>query len=198
MNLHELVQAQIDGQQIRMSFLMRIATEPRVRIWGGAGDLEIPADFVETEGGIYSGFGTLVSVPAVSTLMNGTAQRLEFALSGVDDQIVALADLDAEEVRSKDVNLGMQFFTEDWQPAGPVMWIWDGEADVLKTSSVGAPGTPDRARSIRLSVGSIMTGRRRPRLNFFTRAQQRRRSPLDAFCDRTGLYSQGTEIKWPP
>lgn len=197
MNLDALIKAQIDGHLIRRSVLLYIATDEPVRAWTGVGPYDHPGDTVDTDGGTYLGLGEMQDIPALQQLVNGVAQRIELSLSGVDERIVALADADAPEVRSKAVTLGLQFFGENWQPLGDTLWIWSGEADVVKTSSISTPGF-DRYRTITLSVGSLTTGRRRPRLSFWTRAQQRLKSLLDAFCDRTGLYSADTELKWPP
>lgn len=197
MNLDPLIQAQIDGKLIRRSVLLYVATDTPIRAWTGVGDFDKAIDGVDTTGGIYKGLGEVQDIPALQQLVNGVAQRIELSLSGVDDRIAALADAEAADVRSKAVSIGLQFFGEDWAPLGDSLWIWDGEADVVKSDSVS---TPDfgRVRTVTLSVGSLTTGRRRPRLAFFTRAQQRRRSADDAFCDRVGLYSQDTELKWPP
>lgn len=199
MNLDPLIDAQIDGKLIRMSILMHVATDTPIRAWLGVGPLEKAADGVDLTGGTYLGLGQMQSVPALQQLVNGTAQRIELSLSGVDEQIAALADAEAADVRSKVVSLGLQFLGPDWQPLGDTLWLWDGEADVVKAESVSGPGPEfQRTRMVSLSVGSTTTGRRRPKLSFFTRSQQRRRSADDAFCDRTGLYSADTELKWPP
>jgi hypothetical protein len=197
MNIDSLIQAQIDGHLIRRSVLMHIATDTPVRAWTGVGTFPHPGDAVDATGGDYLGLGEMQDIPALQQLVNGVASRVELSLSGVDDRIVALADADAADVRSKIVSLGLQFFDEAWQPLGDTLWIWDGEADVIRTDTVSGPDFV-RSRIVTLSVGSITTGRRRPKLNHFTRAQQRRRSSDDAFCDRTGLYSADTELKWPP
>lgn len=197
MNLDPLIQAQIDGHLIRRSMLMHIATDTPVRAWTGVGPFDKAADVVDATGGTYLGLGEMHEIPALAQLVNGVASRIELSLSGVDDRIVELADQDAPEVRSRVVTLGLQFFGADWQPLGDTLWIWDGEADVIRTDSVSNPDLT-RTRTVTLSVGSLTTGRRRPVLSHFTRAQQRRRSPDDAFCDRTGLYSADTELKWPP
>lgn len=198
MNIDPLIQAQIDGHLIRRCILMHIATEPlAVRAWTGDGLFAHPGDSVDATGGEYLGLGEILDIPALQQLVNGVASRIELSLSGVDDRMIALADAEADEVRSKAVTLGLQFFDEAWQALGDTLWIWDGEADVIKTDTVSDPGF-GRVRTITLSVGSLTTGRRRPVLSFFTRAQQRRRSSDDAFCDRTGLYSGDTELKWPP
>lgn len=196
MNLDPLIQAQIDGHLIRRSVLMHIATDTPVRAWTGVGPFEHPGDAVDTGGGTYLGLGEMQDVPALQQLVNGVASRVELSLSGVDARIVELADSEAADVRSKIVSLGLQFFGADWQPLGDTLWIWDGEADVIRTDTVSEPGF-GRVRTVTLSIGSLTTGRRRPVLSHFTRAQQRRRSADDAFCDRTALYSQDSELAWP-
>lgn len=196
MNIDPLIQAQIDGLLIRRCVLLHIDTTPAVRAWTGVGPFEHPGDLVDATGGPYLGIGEMQDIPALPQLINGVAARIELSLSGVDDRIVALADADAAEVRSKLVSLGLQFFDEAWQPLGDTLWMWDGEADVIRTDTVSTPGF-ERTRMVTLSVGSLTTGRRRPVLRNFTRAQQRQRSPDDAFCDRTALYSAETGFKWP-
>jgi hypothetical protein len=197
MNIDPLIQAQIDGKLIRRSVLLYVATDTPIRAWTGVGDFDKGSDLVDLTGGIYKGLGEIQDIPALQQLVNGVAQRVDLSLSGVDARIVALADSEAAEVRSKAVSIGLQFFGADWAPLGDAIWIWDGEADVVRSDSVSNPDF-GRFRTVTLSVGSLTTGRRRPRMTFFTRAQQRRRSPDDAFCDRVGLYSQDTELRWPP
>lgn len=196
MNIDALIKAQIDGKVIRASYIFRMATDPIIRLWTGVGDINIAASGPETTGGVYQGLGVLTSMPEIENLTNGTAQRVEFALSGVDANIVALADADAEAIRAKQVNIGLLFMGEDWQPLAAPLWLWQGDADVIRTNTTSGPDF-SRERTVTLSVGSLMTGRRRPKLSSFTRAQQRRRSADDAFCDRTRLYSIGSEVKWP-
>ena len=196
MNIDALVEAQINRKLIRVSFFMRIDTVTPVRAWAGVGDFVLPVDAIETDGGTYKGVGLINDMPSFQQLVNGVAQRVDFSLSGVDARIAALADEDAAEVRSKRVNVGLQFLDEEWQPLAGIIWVWEGEADVIKKASVSTPDF-QRFNTVTLSVGSLTTGRRRPVLSSFTGPQQRRRSPDDAFCDRTGLYSQGSEIKWP-
>lgn len=196
MNIDPLVQAQIDGRLISVSFLVYIDSPTPVRAWTGIGDLFDDGWSGDSTGGTYKGVGAVLDIPSLQQLVNGVAQRVDFTLSGVDAQIVALADAEAADVRSKDVIVGMQFFADNLQPVGEPLRIWDGEADVIRNDTVSTPDF-SRVRTVTLSVGSTTTGRRRPSLHTFTRAQQRSRSSDDAFCDRTGLYSGDSELAWP-
>lgn len=191
MNLNPLIQAQIDGRLFCASYALRIDADTPVRAWTGAGTIMI-------DGEPYLGLGTIPDVPAFQSLVNGVASRLDLSLSGVDAQVLALASGEAAEVRGKEVKVGLIFLDKSLQPIGTPLWVGpDYEADVITTESIS---TADfgRARTVTLSVGSTTTGRRRPHLNYWTRAQQIIRSATDAFCDLVSRYTTESEMKWPP
>lgn len=165
------------------------------RMWGGVGDFPINADLIDTQGGIYSGFGEMLDVPALQQLINGLAERIEFTLSGVRAETLALIGSEAEAVRDAPAHLWMVPLGQDLQPLGAPIWVWEGKADVLRAKRVGQGASA--SRSVTVSVGSIFTGRRRPKFRNFTGPDQRRRSADDAHCDRAGLYNAGTTRKWP-
>lgn len=164
-----------------------------VRLWLGVGDYEIAPDLIDSQGGVYLGLGQLLAVPPLNQLINGLAERVEFVLSGVDALSFGLADQHANEVRGAPVHLALLPLGEDFQPLSPPIWAWEGEADVLRVNKDGRSLT----RSVSVSVGSIMTGRRRPRPRHYSGIDQRQRSPDDAFCDRIGIYNAGSTRKWP-
>lgn len=196
MNIDSLIQEQIAGHLINVSWLLYIDSDEPVRAWNGVGRLAVGPWGADTTGGDYLGIGALIEVPALQQLVNGVAQRIEISLSGVDAQIVSLADEGASEIRAKDTNVGMLFMDGDWQPLATPLAVWTGESDSIRCDS--APDSDgNKKRTISLSVGSTTTGRRRPRYNLYTRAQQRQKSPTDAGCDRVALYSQERELKWP-
>jgi hypothetical protein len=158
------------------------------------------ANNIDTQGGTFLGVGELVGMPVLSQLVNGTADRVEFTLSGVDASILALADAEADTVRSAPVHVALMAFDEDFQESTSPVWIWEGEADVPRVSRqsvAGEDGSFQVVRSMSLSVGSVFTGRRRANLSFMNGVDQRRRSSDDAFCDRASVYSSGTTRKWP-
>lgn len=181
---------------MRESVIIRIASDPPARIWGGVGDIEIPADAVEPAPAIYSGAGELISAPDFQQLINGVAERLEFEVSGVTAGTIRLALEDAPSVKGAKVHLGTIRFDDDWQQDGPVEWEAVFRADTL---SVGSRGEgPKRTRTITLSVGTDDTGRSFAPLSFFTDADQRRRSPDDAIFDHVAGISAGTSRRFGP
>lgn len=189
----DAAQAQLSGSTVRPSVMLRIdATTGPLRLWGGVGPLQIPADAVESEPATYSGMGVLTGLPAVSQLANGLAERVEFKLSGVTPAIRALAADGADTVRGVSVRLGFMVFDADWQALSPVAWLWEGTADVVKSTRKA------NARTISLSVGSMFNSRRRPAVGYWTDAQQRERSADDAFCDHVAVYTAGTTRRFKP
>jgi hypothetical protein len=182
--------------EVRESYLVRIASDPPARIWSGVGNLEIPADIVEPEPAIYLGRGELVRVPDFQQLINGVAERLEFTLSGVNAETLRFALEDAPSVAGAAVHVGRIDFDVDWQPIGPVEWEALFRADSLRVDSQTADGR--RVRALILSIGNGDTGRSYSPTSFFTDADQRLRSPTDAFFSNIGNIYSGTSRRFGP
>lgn len=184
--------------EVRESYLLKIdhPDEP-ARIWSGVGDLEIPADIVETGPGpfVYLGAGQLLTVPDFQQLINGVAERVEFTVSGVDEETVRLALEDAPGVKNAGVYVGRADFDSDWQLIG-VEWEATFRADFLTVDSDAGNGL--RVRTIKLSVGTDDTGRSYAPATYFTDADQRLRSPTDEIFDHVALLNRGTSRVFGP
>lgn len=177
-------------------FLMKTNTGDWVRAWLGPGDYDLPADDVDTEGGTYLGIGLVGSIPVLRQLVGGTAQRVDFALNGVDARTFALADQDAGQARNAPVQVGIIFFDADWQAVDDIAWLWDGTADSATVSS-GPAQDGNIVQTVSLSVGTAFTDKTRAPLSFYTDADQQRRSPGDTFCALVSGYTLGSTVRWP-
>lgn len=162
-----------------------------VRLWSGAGDFALPGDALDPDGGLYLGVGTLTNLPEIQSLINGSAERAEFTLSGVDATMAELFDGEADLIEGARLNLGILALGRDWQPVTPMNWLWEAEVDAATAGEDGGRMT------ISLSAGTAMTDRRRLQALYYTGPDQRRRSADDAFCDRVALYTQETTARWP-
>lgn len=178
---------------MRRSILVRIATSDPVRLWTGLGALEIPADAVEPEDGArYIGGGDLLDgFQDVEQLINGIAERLEMRCSGVSPAILTLARDEQAEVEGATVDIGVVMFDGGWQ-ISDVRWAASYRADKL-TIERGP-----NERTLSLSIASGDTGRSRSPNAYWTSADQRRRSPTDAFCDRVAGINSGTSRIFGP
>lgn len=183
--------------EYRESYLMKIdhPDEP-ARIWSGVGKLEIPADIVESATATYLGAGALLDVPTFRQLINGVAERLEFTVSGVNEDTLRLALEDAPGVKNAAIYIGRIDFDEDWQQIGPVEWEATFRADTLTVESQAEGGV--RMRTIKLSAGTDDTGRSYAPTSFFTDADQRLRSPDDRVFDHVSGITRGKSRVFGP
>jgi len=181
---------------VRLGVFWRLATTPRVRLWSGVGDFALPADLIDIEGGAYIGKGSLVDIPTLDQLVNGVAARFDFSISAVGQtELLELADEDAANVRGSAINIGLLPFDAAEQPVGAMVWVWEGEADIVTLDS--RLEGDRRIDTMTISAGSLFTGRRRPTFRHYTDQEQRRRSADDRFCDRVTLYSTNYNKTWP-
>lgn len=178
----------------RRSILFRLAADPIARVWSGHGPLPI-VDEIDPDGATYQGMGGLLDVPSIKQLVNGTADRLDFRLSGITADTLRLAREDAESVRNALTLIGEVSFDDAWQVAS-VAWVWRGMADVLTVDS--SDTAAGRQRTIRLSVRSADTFRSNPQPAYYTDQDQRRRSPTDAIFSHVSLISIGAKRRFGP
>lgn len=191
--------AALENGAVQIGIFFRLESSPVTRIWLGIGKCKGGINAIDTTEQNYFGAGELVNVPAFQQLVNGTAEVASFMLSGVNQQIVAIAAASASQIQGKRCYVGYGIMDSDWQLFAGVHWAWLTFADFV---SVDQQPQPDLnapiVRSISLSVSSMFTGRRRPRFSFLSDQDQQARSPGDKFCERMVLNSRSVSKKWPP
>jgi len=184
---------------VREVCIVRIDCDPVALFHGGYGNILLPADPVLGAGPyIAQGAGELVNVPDYQTLINGTAERLEFRLSGVDPETVRLAREDAPSVKDARVDIGFLSFDEDYNQLGPVQWEATFRAKSLSVGRGVAEIGGTAERTITLTVASGDTRRNRSPMAFFTDADQRRRSGTDAIFSNVAQINAGTSRRFGP
>ncbi|NBC37368.1 hypothetical protein GTZ99_12485 [Novosphingobium sp. FSY-8] len=179
----------------RESYVFRIETDDPASFWTGHGPLLLPADAVLPENTIFSGMGQLVEIPDLQQIINGTAQRLDVSLSGVNEETIVFATEEALQIPGALVWIGRVQFDDAWQVSA-VEWEWCGEGVKLTVDSDGSNG--DRVRSIKLTVAAGETSRRRAPNAYFTDADQQRDYPGDTFFSHVAQISRGVVRRWGP
>ena len=174
---------------MRESFGLRIDASPVGRIWNGFGPLVVPADIVESAPATYLGGGELLNAPDFEHCINGTAERIDIQLSGVNAYVVALAIEEAASVKGAKVHFVRFGFDDGWQ-LEEVEYEAVFRAD--KLSVTREPSDNGATRTITLSIASEDTNRNRAPMAFFTDQDQRRRSPTDAIFSHVAGITQGT------
>jgi hypothetical protein len=180
----------------RVGALVRIATPTVIRVWAGqVRTITIPSGGAEdTDDAAYLSMGLLTDYPQLSSALNGDMDRFELSISGVaiTGEIAALAQAGAADIRGAAVDFGFILFDAAWQLIDPVFWMGSGTADSLTVQR----SSDGQTRKLSLSIGNVFTGRRRPNPVFFTDADQRRRSPDDAFFSEVSKLQTGTTKVW--
>jgi hypothetical protein len=180
----------------RIGLFFRLGIDPPFRLWLGVGDFRAGIDPEDGAGEIYKGGGELLNVPQWQQLLNGTAERVAFSLSGVPQRAVELASGEADDVKGVALNVGLGVFDQDWQLIEKPVWLKRFTVDYLSIS-LQQQGTEEAVNTLTLQARSIFTGRRRPGLSFFTAEDQERRSPGDRFCEHARRYAREEAKAWP-
>lgn len=180
----------------RESIVARIDCDPPCLLWSGFGALPLSADAVIPAPAVALGGAELVSIPDFQQLINGTAERLDFTLSGVSEETLRLALEDAPSVKGARVDIGTVHFDGAWQVES-VEWEATFEARSLKISRPAEQGG-QISRSITLTIVQGETTRTRAKYAFFTDADQRRKSLTDSIFSHVGGINAGTSRRFGP
>lgn len=198
MNLNDAELAVLQSGMQRIGIFFRLDTSPVVRLWLGIGNIEPGVNVLDLEGATYQGFGAIQDVPELNQMINGAAARVDFTLSGVSGDVLAIASGDdAEAVKGRAVAVGFGIFGSDWSLLGAIKWFANYTADYLAVQQSADDPMAPIVRTVTLSCGSLMTGRRRPSLSYFSDQDQQARSPGDLFCSLVARYAHGFQKPWP-
>jgi hypothetical protein len=199
MNFNNDELAALESGIHNIGVFFRLDVSPTVRIWLGFGDIKPGLNVLDGDGAVYRGFGAIQNVPSFRQMINGQAERVEFTLSGVDEDILRIASRDdAEQVKGKRTSVGYALMSNSWNLLGPVRWPANYYADFLsiRQAATGDPMQPI-VRTISLSCGTLLTARRRPFYSFFSDIDQKARFAWDKFCERVSVYANGFIKTWP-
>lgn len=182
------------GAAPRIVALVRVETDPVVRLSTAFGDFPLPANALDAGEEVYTSLGAIEALPTLQQLINGTADRVSLSLSGVPAALAALAEADAPNVQGAAVNLGVIVLDEDWAVTGSVFWFWDAGADKL-TAAKAMDEQGNEIHRITVSAGTGMAARSRPDFVMWTPIQHQRRHPGDNFLSQ--LPTGEKEKRWP-
>lgn len=182
-----------------LGLFFRLDTSSPITLWYGVSDIPAVIPSLDVAGTIYQGAGLIADIPdAIEVLINGSADRADWIMSGIDPALTAnLAD-GAPSVVGKLATFGVASLDERWQMGSDIIEMWDGTADFWAESQpIQTDVTKPKTRTLMLAT---MTGDASRALGFFatwTDRIQKLISPTDRFCERTPRYYQGQIIQWP-
>ena len=182
-----------------LGLFFRLDTSPALHLWWGVSDTVAQIDALDVAGTIYNGAGLLTDVPdALEMLINGTASRVDWEMSGVPASLTAELASTAPSVVGARVDFAIGALDVRWQLIGSPVSVWVGTADFwAEAQSPQVDLTKPRVRKIILSTMSGDTSRALPYYATWTDLDQKSVSATDTFCERVPRYYTGQQITWP-
>jgi hypothetical protein len=129
--------------------------------------------YLTADGHDWLGFGELISVSGLEQSRGMSAPATSFKLSGVDDNLIAIAVNSASEVTGNPCTVYIQFLSSAGVPLDDPVAIWAGTMDTLSFSA----GVKDQ--SITLSAETLFVDRIRAPYGYYSDTDQRARWTLD-------------------
>ncbi|WP_320196215.1 hypothetical protein RMR10_004695 [Agrobacterium rosae] len=180
----------------QLGIFMRVATEPALHMWFGINDIPARIDSVDADGTVYLGGGKLIGVPTLEILVNGTADSVEFTLSGLDP-LTASKTLDSlPPVRGALVQVGITTLDQYYQPMSSIIPVWTGTASHTGEQSQARAAGEKATLNLSLAVVSGEATRSRAARSLWSSAHQKAVSPTDKFCDGTSRLARGVTPTW--
>ena len=180
----------------QLGIFLRIDTDPGLHLWFGVNDIPANFDSIDPTGTVYLGGGRLIGVPTLEVLVNGTADSIEFTLSGIAPSEAGKLLDSIPQVRGAAVNLGITTLDQYFQPMSSIVPIWEGTASHVGESSPAVPTGQSVSVTLSLAVVSGEATRSRPARVFWSSAHQKAISSTDKFCDETSRLARGVAPTW--
>lgn len=180
----------------QLGIFLRISTDPALHMWFGINDIPANFDSIDPDGTVYLGGGKLVGVPTLEVLVNGTADSVEFTLSGIDATTAAKTIDSLPVVRGATVQMGITTLDQYFQPMSDIIPIWTGTASHVGEQSPATPSGQSVTLTLSLAVVAGEATRSRPARTLWSSAHQKAISSSDKFCDETARLARGVQPTW--
>ncbi|MBO9194322.1 hypothetical protein J5277_09415 [Rhizobium sp. 16-449-1b] len=181
----------------QLGLFLRIDTDPALHLWFGVNDIPAGFDSIDPNGTVYLGGGRLLGVPTLEVLVNGTADSVEFTLSGIDPSTASKTLDSLPPLRGAAVQMGLTTLDQYYQPMSSIIPVWTGTASHVSESSQAVPSGESVTLTLSLAVVSGEATRSRAARSLWSAPHQKAISPTDRFCDGTARLARGVQPAWP-
>lgn len=193
-------QAVIDrlGTSHELGVFLRIDTDPALHLYFGINDIPTNFDGIDPDGTVYLGGGRLNGIPTLEVLVNGTADSVQFTLSGVDPATGMEVLGSIPDVRGADMVLGITTLDDYYQPMTNPIPIWTGSASHVGESMQAVMADEQMTIALALTAVAGEATRSRPSRSLWSSPHQKAISPTDKFCDETARLARGVQPTFGP
>lgn len=181
----------------QLGIFLRVDTDPGLHIWFGVNDIPASFDSIDPDGTVYLGGGRLIGVPTLEVLVNGTADSVDFTVSGVDPTTGGKMLDSIPVVRGAAVQMGLTTLDDYFQPMSDIIPIWRGTASHVGEAGEAAQGENSPSLTLSLSVVTGESTRSRPSRALWSDAMQKAVAPTDQFCAQVQRLARGVAPVWP-
>ncbi|MCM2293028.1 hypothetical protein NAC44_11915 [Allorhizobium sp. BGMRC 0089] len=181
----------------QLGIFTSVKTDPALHLWFGVNDIPAQIDSIDEAGTVYLGAGYLNGLPTLETQINGTADSVEFSLSGVDPATGNDMLDSIPSVRGSEFYVALTTLDDYYQPLTNPIPIWQGKCSHTGEGSQAPSGSSNRSMTVSLIVTTGSDTRSRPSYATWTPAQQQAQYPGDLGCDQTARLARGVQPVWP-
>lgn len=186
LDVSETIAAQMANRVVRLSVLIHLDfLSGPVRCWPGTGDI--------TSGGhVWRGLPfELVTITPGTPSVDGAAESMSVAVSGVSPLFVARALAEEGDAIGRRIQMYLQFFDADWQ-------VLDGPISIRRGRMTGFSGSDSgpKTRTLAINAEGLFTARGRPPATYLSDLTQQQRYPGDRGCEFLPSL-QSKEVVWP-
>lgn len=186
LDISDTIAAQMAGRVVRMSGMIHFDfLSGPVRCWPGTGD-------IVSGGHTWRGLPfDLVDIKPGTPSVDGAAEPMSVAVSGVSPLFVARALAEESDAIGRRIQIYLQFFDADWQPL-------DGPISLRRGRMKGFSGSDSGpiTRTLAINAEGAFTARGRPPATYLSDLTQQQRFPGDKGCEFLPSL-QSKEVVWP-
>lgn len=179
-----------------LGIFMYIGTDPALHLYFGVNDIPANFDGIDPAGTVYLGGGRLNGIPTLEVLVNGTADSVQFTLSGIEPSTGAKVLDEIPDVRGADIVLGITTLDDYYQPMTDPLPIWTGTGSHVSEASASVGPTDRPTLDLALTAVAGEATRSRAARVLWSAPHQKAISPTDKFCDNTSRYERGVNPPW--
>lgn len=179
----------------QLAVFLRVGTDPALHLFFGVSEKVAGFDGIDPQGTVYIGC-SLIGIPTLEVLVNGTADSVEFTLSGIDTQTAAKTIDSIPAVRGAEVQLGVTTIDKYYQPMSAIIPLWQGVASHVGEQSSPVETGQNPTTTLSLAVVSGESTRSRAARSLWSSPHQKAISPTDKFCDETARLARGVQPTW--